>query len=401
MAGVPLNFLPNAEENKLIQLIQKFNRNEYALIRLTFTMINKSIIDASAPIVSILRDNSIFEFNDAEDGTKYYKNSLVFHEDGIVETNTSFYRPKAKPRKPGDPRFWPWGFKDVVEQETLVYITSFEEQLVLIPLTNKNCTQEQLQRLHGRLDVELDILAELIEKLSTVSNNWIKSCSPHKSCPKDVGDTLEAAVGIPVNNIGKADYKGEIELKTKRSASKTADTLFSQVPDWDLSPVKSVREMMLTYGYLSRHVKRQGFKDLFVTVSESPNPQGLCLVVDYDNEEVRQLHIHGEKRMITAVWKFEKLKERLYEKHPKTAWLVADEKIINGEIHFKYIKLEISQKPIFSQFLLLIEQGIVCFDWRGGHEVDGNGRVDKGHAFRLKSPKNRNLLFGDVYSVVL
>ena len=72
---------------------------------------------------------------------------------------------------------------------------------------------------------------------------------------------MKAELGIPVNNLGSADYKGEIELKTKRSTSKTPDTLFSQVPDWDESPIKSVKEMILTYGYPSRHEKRKGYKE--------------------------------------------------------------------------------------------------------------------------------------------
>jgi len=394
-----LHFIPSVEEQRLIQLIQKYNRNEYHLIRLTFTMLKKSTIDASIPVAKILRDNNIFEYNTARDGVKFYRSTIVFHEAEIIDTKTSFYRPKAKPQKPGDPRFWPWGFKDVVKQGTLVYITSSNEQLVLIPLTPQNCTSNHLEALYGQLTTQPSIVEELIEQLSAISSNWIKSCSPHKKYPKDVGDTLEAVLGIPVNNLGKADYKGEVELKTKRSTSKTPDTLFSQVPNWELSPIKSVKEMILTYGYPSRHPKRQDFKDLFVTVSISPNPQGLYLEVDYDREQVRQLYIDNTGSYITAIWTFNKLKERLNEKHPMTAWLVADETVIDGEIHFKYNKLEIAQKPIFSQFLSLIEQGIICFDWRGGNQVDGNNRVDKGHPFRLKSPKYRNLLFGDIYGV--
>jgi hypothetical protein len=160
--------------------------------------------------------------------------------------------------------------------------------------------------------------------------------------------------------------------------------------------------MILTYGYNSRHVKRVGYKDLFVTVSNNPNPQGLYLEVDYSNEQVHQYYNNnGSTPVLTAVWTFDKLKSRINEKHPKTAWLLAEEGVIDNAIHFKYSKLEISKNPIFSQFLSLIEQGIVRFDWRGGAEIEGKGRVDKGHAFRLKSPKNRELLFGEVYSVEL
>ncbi|SPY20943.1 Uncharacterised protein [Paenibacillus polymyxa] len=50
-------FLPNVEEQIKIQLIQQYCRNEFALIRMTSTMLEKSIIDASGPLRTILKDN--------------------------------------------------------------------------------------------------------------------------------------------------------------------------------------------------------------------------------------------------------------------------------------------------------------------------------------------------------
>lgn len=397
-----MQHIPDAQEQSLIQLIQKYNRNEYALTRMTETMIVKSTIDASRPIVKILNESNIFNFDTAVDGEKNYLTTVVFNIDGANGYKTSFYRPKAKPNKPGDPRFWPWGFKDVVTEGVLVYLTNIDEKLIVIPLTTENCSAKNLEQVHGPIESESYILNELITKLKKVGHRWIRSCSPDKKNPKDVGDTLESEIGIEVNNLRDADYKGEIEIKTKLLSSKTADTLFSQVPDWELSPIKSVKDMILTYGYESTHKKRSGFKDLFVTVANKPNPQGLYLEVDYSNEQVHQYHKKDESTpVLTAVWTFDKLKSRISEKHPKTAWLVAEDDVIEDAIHFKYSKLEISKNPIFSQFLSLIEQGIVRYDWRGGAEIEGKGRVDKGHAFRLKSAKCRDLLFGEVYSVEL
>jgi len=390
-----MQFVPNTHEQELIKSIHKHNRNEYSLIRMTFTMIDKSTIDASIPITNILRDKKIFEFEDAVDGIKYYRNTLVFNPHKVDKIKTSFYRPKAKPNQKGDPRFWPWGFRKTVTIGTLVYVTSCNDQLVLIPLIDDCCNKTNLETVYGQLDNSIEIIKELIGLLSKLRGEWVKSCSPFKKSPKDVGDTLEMAVGIPINNKTGADYKGQIELKAKRSSSKTADTLFSQVPNWELSPIKSVRDMMLSYGYPSTKEKRHGFYDLFVTVSYKPNRQGLYLEVDYDNEQLVQYYTDGKTKIITAIWLFIKLKERLNEKHPKTAWVVADEKQIASEYHFLYKQIEMTQNPIFSQFLSLIEQGIVTYDWRGGHEVNGKGRVDKGHAFRLKSPKFRGLLFGE------
>lgn len=397
-----MQHIPYTHEQSLIQLIQKYNRNEYALIRITKTMIFKSIIDASRPLVKILNENNIFNFDTAVDGEKNHLNTLVFNRNGVSDYKTSFYRPNAKPGKPGDPRFWPWGFKDVVAEGTLIYVTNVKETLIIIPLTTWSCSSQNLEQVHGKIESDAYVLNELITKLKLIGHRWIRSCSPSKKNPKDIGETLETAIGIDANSLKEADYKGEVEIKAKMLASKTADTLFSMVPDWKLSPIKSVKDMINTYGYTSNHAKRPGYNDLFVTVSNKPNPQGLYLEVDYKNEQLYQFYKKDDSApMLTAIWSFENIKSRLNAKHPKTAWLMAEESKINNEIHFRYMKLEISRSPIFSQFLSLIEQGIVQFDWRGGCEIDGSGSVDYGHAFRLKSPKYRELLFGEVYSVEL
>ena len=397
-----MKHIPNAQEQSLIQLVQKYNRNEYALIRMTETMIVKSTIDASRPIVKILNESNIFNFDTAIDGEINYLITAVFNVGGVNDYKTSFYRPKAKPGKPGDPRFWPSRFKSVVTEGTLVYVTDFNEKLIVIPLTTENCSTQNLEQVHGPFESDVYVLNELITKLKEIGHRWIRSCSPSKKNPKDIGETLETAIGIDANSLKEADYKGEVEIKAKMLASKTADTLFSMVPDWNLSPIKSVKDMINTYGYTSNHAKRSGYNDLFVTVSNKPNAQGLYLEVDYKNEQLYQFYKKDDSApMLTAIWSFENIKSRLNTKHPKTAWLMAEESKINNEIHFRYMKLEISRSPIFSQFLSLIEQGIVQFDWRGGCEIDGPASVDYGHAFRLKSPKYRELLFGEVYSVEL
>ena len=388
------SFLPFDDEKDLILKVQKYIRSNHCLIRLTFTMIDKSIIDASKFICKILHDNEIFDYESAEDGDIKYIDIIVLTENGYKMVRTSFYRPKAKKKK-GDPRFWPQNFNRLVKEGTLIYLTTFNNKFLIIPLVKDVCNYAHLEGLFGPINSDVDLVQELISKIKVFSNKWQISCSPSRSSPKDVGDTFEMLLGLSINNHSSADYKSAIELKAKRSLSKTADTLFSQVPDWSLSPIKSVRDMMFKYGYNSTHPRRKGYKDLFVTVSNKPNPQGLYLEVDYESEQVVQYFVSGSKKEITTIWMFDKLEQRLNDKHPKTAWIIAEEKLIDDKYYFNYNKMELTQKPIFSQFLSLIEQSIISYDWRGGHEIDGKGRVDKGHAFRLKSPKFRCQLFGE------
>lgn len=394
----------NEAENKLLDMIVGHVRSEFCLIRMTHTMLKKSTIDANQQVSKMLSGGDFFDFATAVDGTKYYQQSSVLTQRGWTDRKTSFYRPKAKPGKPGDPRFWPSRFSDTAKEGDLVYLTVFDGALLIIPLRADLLQMGYLASKFGSASDVSSRLGEVIEKLKSLRGKWIRSCSPLKSNPKDVGDTLEAEFDLPINNLGMADYHG-VELKTKRKRSKTNDTLFSQVPNPDISPCKTAKDVILKYGYDSSHPKRSGYKDLFVTVTNKPNPQGLYLEVNYEDELVEmrcnKASANDDADHLVAAWDFDLLKQRIYEKHSATAWIIADEALINNEIHFRYETLEISQRPLFAQFLQLIERGIVVFDWRGGYHPLGTGRVDKGHPFRLKGPKNRKLLFGSLEPIDL
>lgn len=383
---------------------------EFSLVRITKTMLDKSIIDANQSIVNLMRQSNYFDYDFSLDGEITYKPIKILSSTGWIESSTSLYRPKAKPNKQGDPRFWPKKIKQVVTKGDLLFLTVNQNNLIFIPLINELIVDKYIKEEFSgsKRSLLLDTinsndlnswLKKLISKMRENSNRWIESCSPTKKSPKDVGDTLEAEFGLKVNNDAKADYNG-IELKTKRRLSKTPDTLFSQIPEDNLTPLKTVKNIILTYGYPSRNEKRLGYKELFVTISNKPNPQGLYLSVNGE-QEIVEIRCTGNDSFnptdhIVAGWSFELLRQRLFEKHPVTAWILASEKVIEGKFHFKYDRLEISKTPIFSQFLLLVERGIVVYDFRGGYHPDGLGRVDKGHPFRLKGAKNRKLLFGEI-----
>ena len=56
-------FKPTEDESIVIEYINNYNLNEFALIRMTETMIGKSIIDASEGLRKILFDNKLIDFN--------------------------------------------------------------------------------------------------------------------------------------------------------------------------------------------------------------------------------------------------------------------------------------------------------------------------------------------------
>jgi len=381
--------IPTSEEIRIISKYQGITKLDYQLIRVSKTMKEKSTIDASGRIRDLLLANKIVDFASIGKGKE---NKLLlpvgvfFNKKEIFETKVSFYRPTTKN---GDPRFWIYGMAKHLIDGELLFITSSKGKLVIIPVNEEIGIIDNLTKYFSS-----DANSHLIEKVKRIChnkfNNWIESVSPYQSNPKDVGETFEKALGIKSNSDQKADIDGEIEIKSKRELSKTKLSLFSKVPNWEISPIKSSREMILNFGYESS--AHPGFMDLYVTVSNHPNNQGLFLSNDYDNELLIQ---HQTQFGDTCYWNHKKLKSRLFEKHPNTIWVEAQQQIIDGKINFLYSpEMIFTSHPIFSQFLSLIDTSIITFDWRGKVRPDGKKYRDHGHGFRIDK-SNRNLLFDE------
>ena len=193
-------FIPNNLEQNLINIIQKYCREEFALIRMTFTMLDKSTIDASGSIKTILEQKNIVNYSQLIRGEKYRTLALVLSQKGIKEETVSFYHPKAKPNNiSGDPRFWVYGFKKLVQEEVLVYYTIYENRLIVIPLINHILFEQNLKKIFGDFYTE-PIIEELLSKFQLISQRgWIESVGfptkdkngNLKSAPKDAGETFE------------------------------------------------------------------------------------------------------------------------------------------------------------------------------------------------------------------
>ncbi|PER37263.1 hypothetical protein CN479_23130 [Bacillus thuringiensis] len=165
-----------------------------------------------------------------------------------------------------------------MREDKMFYMTVFKKELIIIPLVNSLYNLKIITDFFN-IGSQNTIKDELIKLLINLKNQEpVKSVSPLKRNLKDIGDTLERELGILPNSSRIADFKSKIELKAKRHGTKTKDTLFSMVPNWTISKIKSANEMILTYGYNSK--KYHGFKDLYVTVLSKPIKQGLKLEVD-------------------------------------------------------------------------------------------------------------------------
>ena len=140
---------PTDQEIDLIHQIQEYSRSDFIVLRLTKTMLEKSTLDANQDIVRLFREQGLFDYSTAIDGEIYKVKCDILTRSGLINTVCSCYRPKAKPHKPGDPRFLPYTLKKVCGEGDLIYVEIKESTLVVIPVLESTITTDILQCYFG------------------------------------------------------------------------------------------------------------------------------------------------------------------------------------------------------------------------------------------------------------
>ncbi|WP_410531122.1 MvaI/BcnI family restriction endonuclease [Streptococcus agalactiae] len=397
-----MQFIPYDDELEVINNLHKYNSNDYTVIRLTQTMLNKSIIDANGFLRTLLLDNDLLDFRNLTD--KVYLTANLVLDNQKHRVKISFY----KANKRGDERFWIYGLGKFIKSSQinvndLIYITvNNQKELTLFNVTHSIPQNSTIIELFGQDKVE-DSLNRLIPHIKAIARQGFHNNSKGagKIAPKDAGDTLESLLGIQTNNSQEADFEGIIELKSK--SSKTLDTLFTLRPNFEGTPVAEfepndrsrVSAFARLYGYDSD--KHLGYKSLYITIGSEENPQnnqGFYLEVNDSDNIVELRKQENKKSILTAFWTFEALEEELHKKHPATLWVKVESKM-DGEVgQFKYVEAELTRSPQFMTFLSLIKSGAITYDWRG-YTTPAGKYVGKNHgnAWRIKN-KQRGLLFG-------
>lgn len=414
-------FTPYSDEIERINLIRKYRNEDYALVRMTYTMIDKNNLDANGILRDLLLAWDLVDYealaNGGNNGVSY---DALFIQSGKVENvKLKFYR-VANSR--GDRRFSIQTIKHKMQQQKinegdLLYISVFlkpdgKPQLYFINLTHNIPTEQEILVALGT-DAIKQLYLSIKPKLKEIIQGGFfeNSKGAGSIAPKDVGDTLECLLGINTNHRNNADFKGLIEVKTKGS-SRTLDTLFTLRPQFDgtrvaqLEPVDRNRVSAFTrmYGYDSE--AHAGYSSLYITIGslEAPqNNQGFFLSV---NDEERKVHLIWQnpatsKREIAAYWTFDDLRNQLYRKHPSTLWFQAESRICGDTVQFQYNAIEFSRAPQFTTFLSLIKLGSITYDWRGYTTKEGRySGKNHGNAWRIK-PYAKSELFGEIESVDL
>ena len=176
-----------------------------------------------------------------------------------------------------------------------------------------------------------------------------------------IGLTFENELNLPRNKESIPDYYG-IEIKTRRTYSKSAITLFNAVPDGTAKyEVERIKE---TYGYPYKNDKK--YKALYVDVYANKLTFGgikyqYKLDVDRENEKIYLCVYNKEKVLLerSVYWSFKYIENKLITKLTYLAIINAWPKQIGGWNYFKYYKIEFYRLKGFEILLEILEQGII------------------------------------------
>lgn len=385
-----------AFEQKNLKFLVNHNV-KFTQVEITPTGLKKGILDSTAPMRAYFMENAIHNYADQLQGQEHKAmfKAAILTESKVKSTTASFYRPNTKK---GDPRMWIYGFSAFTEGNDIHVLFKFQETLYTINITRidvEKCynskiitpLQDILKAIHQEGNA---ISVELLNKFRSVKGQWFES---EVLADTGIGRSIESFLGISMNSDKTPDYKG-IELKShreKRSSKK--NVLFTQTPDWDISALKSGREIVAKYGYLTE----DGKLTYQNTVQCSPPNSHLLFLNVNQLDEILELQAERKKIEDIAAWRLMKLHNRLLTKHHETFWIEVENEINDGKEYFRYKQVEHTKNPNVGQFDILLEQNLITVDLLLCRP-SGNGDT---YSFKIKK-KGMPLLFPEsiVYNIL-
>lgn len=391
----------------------------------TETGLAKAIMDAIAPLRSYLKRELFHDFDKQPQGQEHKRvlDAYLVHSKGLSKTKVSLYRPEAKQ---GDPRIWIYGLAEYAKPGNVLALFVLDGALYVINASDPSLfsavqptapihASDGAVDLFGYFDAksstgELPLAARkgspILELLQRKANagkavsmellGMLREVAKKGYIPSvrvgdtGVGATLEAELGIATNSSRKPDYKG-IEIKaSRRHATKGARnrvTLFSQVPNWNLSQCRNGSAILASHGYA-----QDGRLQLYCTVANTPNSQGLFLTVNESKDWLESLCKRAGSEEKVCLWMLESLRDRLQEKHRETFWVKALARGQRGSTEeFSYVAVEHTRAPLVTNLEPLLSDGKITFDFTISHKPSGGVR-DHGYLFKIW-PKDFPSLF--------
>ena len=340
----------------------------------------KSIMDAHADLRAFLSMTGVHDFSLQRQGVEQKRLIPATFVSGsdVIDTQISLYRPVTKN---GDPRIWIYKLPKFAKQNDLVaLIVSEHGEITIINCSDAKTwnTRKDPSSPFGKLVRESTIspiATQLLNQLQGISQKgFIASMRPGDT---GVGFTLETLLGIKANSSRSPDFHG-IEIKSgRRGGASKKQTLFSKVPNWNESRLKSAKEILSEFGYLDP----AGRRSLYCSISSQPNPQGLSLTISGDGKWVEVLSNKSSPESSVVRWDLKELQRTFLTKHAETFWVKANVELLEKHEHFHYVSARHTRSPIASNLPTAIEIGKVQVDFLM-HLKENGGTRDHGYLFR-------------------
>ena len=374
---------------------------EAAYLVPTLNGLQKSILDAHEGLRNYLKRMEFHDYGAQNQGpeNKLVEKCFFITDKEVIQSKVSMYRPITKS---GDPRIWFYELAKHVSENNLLVIFVYQSNLYIVNASNADIwaslkrsgspLNELVTSLAGR---KTAIETELLRKLVDIYKlGFLPSTT---NADNGVGDTLENLLGIIRNSNKSPDYKG-IELKAARLSTKTdrqvnRSNLFSKIPNWDLSVLKSGAEILEKYGYYPTDTPNN--KALHVTLSNSPNAQGLYLEMNSESYVIENLRKTTSSVEKVVLWKLAELEFELEKKHEKTFWIKAETKVVNEHEQFLYKVVEATSNPMVTNFGTLVSTGSITMDYTFSEKERSSGKKyarDHGYLWKI-APGDFSLLF--------
>ena len=218
--------------------------------------------------------------------------------------------------------------------------------------------------------MQKDAIKRLAKEFKRIAEKgYIKGIYNNSS---SIGRTFENELNLPRNTMEIPDYDG-IEIKTRRTYSKSYITLFNAVPDGEKT--MEIERLKNSYGYPYKRDKK--YKALYANVYGNKSTFGgvkYQYKLDVDREKhkiylcIYDKHNHLIEREV--YWSFIYLESKLMLKLKMLAIVNAWTKKIENWNYFKYYKIDFYILKDFNIFLKLIENGTIRVNLKIDIHVD-------------------------------
>jgi len=207
----------------------------------------------------------------------------------------------------------------------------------------------------------------------------------HRSHNTGIGKTLEDLMGVEENNLDEPDF-GNIEIKSRRSMSKSDITLFTKSPK-PRGTNKLIREK---YGYFD--VKHPSIKVMRMRMNNTfkwntiKSGWDFRLKMDEPNNKIHLEFRNTNSKQIGDVkgyYDFNEFHKSIRKIHTVAVVSTKNEKRM-GDEYFHFTNCKIYSGLTYELFMKLVLKGIICYEIRLGLYKSGKYH-DHGSGFRVNN----------------